>query len=120
MAKDKKKKQKGAKLPKEIAGVTIPKPLRKQGSALLAQINTPLGRELIAAGLVAAGTALARRDEVRRAVADSAEGAEDAAAAGARVATQIGGIVGAAASAAFDQLLGASGRAKSDGGTKEA
>jgi len=105
-----KKKKKAAKLPKRLAGVKIPKAIRRSGGALLQQANTPLGRELIAAGLVAAGAALAKKDEVRRAAkaaANQAEDtAEDAAELGARMASQIGGVVGAAANAALDRLFG--------------
>lgn len=106
-----KKKDKNApKLPKELAGVKIPKKLRKSGGKLLATVNTPLGRELMAAGLVAAGAAMARKEEARKAarrVAREAEGeAEDAAALGARVAGQVAGVVGAAATAALDRIFG--------------
>jgi hypothetical protein len=101
-----KKKKKAARLPKRIAGVKIPKAVRKSGGALLGQVNTPLGRELIAAGLVAAGAALAKKDEVRRGARLVAEEAEDAAELGARMASQIGDVVGAAANAALDRLFG--------------
>ena len=110
-------KKKAKKLPKTLAGVKISKKVRKQGAELLATVNTPLGRELLAAGLVAAGAAIAKREETRKVVARVAgaaeETAEDAAARGARVASQIGGIVGAAANAALDRLLGA-GEAETD------
>jgi hypothetical protein len=111
-------KKKSTKLPKTVAGVKIPKKVRKQGGALIAQLNTPLGRELIAAGLVAASAALTRKDDVRSAAAGAAGGAEDAAATGARVASQIGGIVGAAANAALDRLFGPDGEAR-DGAAKD-
>lgn len=100
-------KKKAKKLPKTIAGVKLPKKVRKQGGALLAKVDTPLGRELLAAGLVAAGAALAQRGAVREAAGEAEGAVEDAAAKGARVAGQIGGIVGAAANAALDRLFGA-------------
>jgi hypothetical protein len=103
-------KKKAKKLPKTIGGVKIPKKVRKQGGELLAKVNTPMGRELLAAGLVAAGAAMAKREETRKAAARVAGEAEDAAAKGARLASEIGGIVGAAANAALDRLLGSGGR----------
>jgi hypothetical protein len=106
-------KKKSTKLPKRIAGVKIPKKMRKQGGEFLARVNTPLGRELLAAGLVAAGAAMSKRDTVRKAAATAAdeveEVAEDAAAKGARVASQIGSVIGAAANAAMDRLFGPEG-----------
>jgi len=102
-------KKKAKKLPKSIAGVKISKKVRKQGGELLAKVNTPLGRELLAAGLVAAGAAMAKREETRKAAAGLIGDTEDAAAKGARVASQIGGIVGAAANAALDRLFGGEG-----------
>ncbi|HEU4960123.1 MAG TPA: hypothetical protein VFT56_06915 [Sphingomonas sp.] len=101
-----KKKKKAARLPKHIAGVKIPKAIRKSGGVLLQQANTPLGRELIAAGLVAAGAALAKKDDLRRAARATADEAEDAAELGARMAGQIGGVVAAAANTALDRLFG--------------
>ena len=103
-----KKKKKTAKLPKRVAGVKIPKAIRASGGALLQQANTPLGRELIAAGLVAAGAALAKKDEIRRAAGTAVGETEDAAELGARMASQIGDVVGAAANAALDRLFGKS------------
>jgi len=112
-------KKKAKKLPKAIGGVKIPKKVRKQGGELLAKVNTPMGRELVAAGLVAAGAAMARREETRKAAVRLAGEAEDAAAKGARLASEIGGIVGAAANAALDRLLG-SGGGKNEGGDRPA
>ncbi|MCM8729656.1 hypothetical protein ACFO8O_01550 [Hephaestia sp. GCM10023244] len=54
-------KTKKTKLPKQIAGVKIPKKLRKKGGKLLAALDTPVGRDLAAAGLMAAIAAFARR-----------------------------------------------------------
>lgn len=51
---------KSTKLPKRIAGVKIPKPLRRAAAALIEQAATPAGRELIAGALVAAAAALTR------------------------------------------------------------
>lgn len=46
------------KLPKRIAGVKIPKPLRRAAEAALAEVASPTGRELLAAALAAAAAAL--------------------------------------------------------------
>ena len=48
-----------AKLPKRVGGVKLSKEIRKAGGKLLAKANSPLGRELIAAGLGLAATAAA-------------------------------------------------------------
>ena len=46
------------KLPKEVAGVKVPKGLRKQAKTLLNLIDTPAGRELAATGLTLAAASL--------------------------------------------------------------
>lgn len=62
MAKKSKSKSKSKlKLPKEVAGVKVPKGLRKQAKNLLQIIDSPAGRELAAAGLTLAATALAAK-----------------------------------------------------------
>jgi hypothetical protein len=101
-------KKKNAKLPKKIAGVKIPKKLRKSGGKLLTVANTPAGRELIAAGLVAAGTAIAAKAQKARRPTEDQPGEErlDPAERGAQVAGQIGATLGAAANAALDRLFG--------------
>jgi hypothetical protein len=100
-------KKNNAKLPKKIAGVKIPKKLRKSGGKLIEAANTPAGRELIAAGLVAAGTALAAKaKQARRSADDTSAVHLDPAERGARMAGQIGATLGAAANAALDRLLG--------------
>ena len=100
--------KKNAKLPKKIAGVKIPKKLRKSGGKLLDVANTPAGRELLAAGLVAAGTAIAAKAQKAARRPDGNGSAEhvDPAERGAQVAGQIGAAVSAAANAAFERLFG--------------
>ena len=98
--------RKSAKLPKKIAGVKISKKVRKSGNKLIEVASTPAGRELLAAGLIAAGAALAKAQKARRSGERGAEPAMDAAERGAQMAGQIGAAVGAAANAAFDRLLG--------------
>lgn len=54
MAKAKKSKSaKSGKLPKTVAGIELPKELRKQGAKLLDLVKNPLVGDLVAAGLVA-------------------------------------------------------------------
>ena len=43
------------KIPKEIAGLKIPKELRKKGEALIEKANSPEGRQAIASGLAMVG-----------------------------------------------------------------
>lgn len=60
----KRKKSGSARLPKRIAGVKLPKELRKSGNALIATAASPVGREVLRAGMAAlAGTALAKLRE---------------------------------------------------------
>ncbi|WP_404711429.1 hypothetical protein [Sphingomonas sp. MMS24-J13] len=64
--------KKTMKLPKRIGGVKLTKELRKAGGRLLETANSPVGRELIAAGLsmaAAAATAAARKEREKRAAA---------------------------------------------------
>ncbi|RIA37820.1 hypothetical protein DFR49_3708 [Hephaestia caeni] len=73
-----------ARLPKQVAGVKIPKKLRKKGGKLLAALDTPLGREVALAGLMTAAAAIARRKSAAASpsgAADSAAGPEAASAA---------------------------------------
>lgn len=99
--------KKNAKLPKKIGGIKIPKKLRKSGGKLIEAANTPAGRELLAAGLVAAGTALAKAQQKKRAHAvEPAKPDVDPTERGAQVAGQIGAVFGAAANAALDRFFG--------------
>ena len=50
-------KTKKTKIPKRIAGVKLPKELRKTGEAILERANSPQGREMLAAGLTMAAAA---------------------------------------------------------------
>jgi hypothetical protein len=51
-------KTKKVKLPKRIAGVKVPKELRKNGGWLLGMLDTPQGKALVASGLAAAAAAM--------------------------------------------------------------
>lgn len=86
MAKKGKKADKGArdeksKLPKSVAGVKIPKDLRKQGDTLTNLITSPVARELLADALIAVAGVLAGNKRNREAIADTgshaASGAKD-------------------------------------------
>jgi hypothetical protein len=62
---------KGGKLPKRIAGVKIPKKLRKKGAPLYDLLNQPMVRnvvaDVIAAGLLAAADAMAKHPAAKKA-----------------------------------------------------
>lgn len=70
------------KLPKRIAGVKIPKKLRKRGGKLYALVNNPLIADLVAVALLAAADRISRQPKVKKAgktakhaAADTAEAA---------------------------------------------
>lgn len=99
----KKGKAKGAKLPKQVAGVKIPKELRRKGDALLAQAASPEGRAAIAKGMsVVAGAAAAM------AQAAAAKGGAKTPAAGAASDKPVANpdALGDAIGAGVDALLG--------------
>lgn len=84
MAKD--KKQKKAKLPKEVMGIRLPKEVREVGGALLEKANSPQGREMLAAGLTmaaAAASAAVAKGQAQRAAAKAPSPAPGPSAAGA-------------------------------------
>ncbi len=54
-------KPKKGKLPKEIAGIKIPKELRKTGEALIATANSPAGRSMLISGATAVMATMAAR-----------------------------------------------------------
>lgn len=83
-----KSKAKKTKIPKEIAGVRIPKTLRDSGKAAVKLAQNPIARELLSAGLAAAATAIAANTRARKAAADGGAG--------------VAGAVNEAASAASD------------------
>lgn len=70
------------KLPKRIAGVKIPKKLRKRGGKLYALVNNPLIADLVAVALLAAADRISKQPKVKKAgktakhaAADTAEAA---------------------------------------------
>ena len=83
-------KDKGAKLPKRVAGVKIPKQLRKAGKAAMDLAQQPVVGEFVAAALTAAAASLMKDTKagkaVRRETSDAAEeGAEQVSAIGGAV-----------------------------------
>lgn len=106
------KKQK--KIPKKIAGVKVPKELRKAGDKLAKLAEDPLVRD-IALGAVAAGLA-ARKDARKAAAKKAAELGEEASEGAAWVSAALGAAAleaGRRIAQALDQSAG-----KSDGGGK--
>lgn len=59
------------KVPKRIAGVKIPKPLRKRANAVARFAETPLGSAMIAQIAVSAVGGVVRNERVRAAMADA-------------------------------------------------
>jgi hypothetical protein len=88
---------KNGKLPKRIAGVKIPKKLRKSGAPLYALLQNPLIADLVAVGLVAAADALAKTQAAKAAGKAAKHGAKDAAEATGSGATSVAGILALAA-----------------------
>ena len=72
---------KNGKLPKRIAGVRIPKKLRKRGGPLYGLLNQPMVRnivaDMIAAGLLAAADAISKQPRVKKAGKAAKHAAED-------------------------------------------
>lgn len=98
-------KAKATKIPKQIAGVKIPKSLRDGGKAAVKLAQNPVARELLSAGLMAAATAVAANSRARAAAAnggrDAADAVNDIATTASDNAAKIGmALVGAAGSAA--------------------
>lgn len=100
---------KATKLPKRIAGIKLPKELRKSGAALLEKANSPIGREVIAAGITAVVAAAARSQAGRKVASKAAETTAKTAAktadVGAQEAKQIADAIGAAAGAVMQRLF---------------
>ena len=69
---------KTAKLPKHIAGVKIPKKLRKRGGKAYALLQNPLVADIVAAGLLAAADAMATSKPVKKAGKAAKHAAKDA------------------------------------------
>jgi hypothetical protein len=98
------------KIPKQIAGVKIPKTLRDGGKAAMKLAQNPVARDLLSAGLVAAATAVAANSRARKAAVDGTREAADtmagAAATASTSAAKIGAALVDAAGSAAERFLG--------------
>ena len=81
---------KNGKLPKRIAGVKIPKEVRKLSGQIYALLGSPVVANIVAAGLIAAADSLATSKTAKKAgkaakhaAADTGEATAEAASAGA-------------------------------------
>lgn len=105
LAKGDKKKKPDKKVPKTIAGVRVPKELRKAGHMVLDLAESPLAREIVAASFMAAVTAVAGSRQGRQAIAGAADDAGDAAGEATRKANLVKVALVAAGSEAGRRLL---------------
>jgi len=99
MGKGKKDKKKAGKLPKEVAGVKVPKAVRKAGKAALKLASEPAVGEAVAAAMLAAAAALREPPKPGRA---PHLGPESGAGGADEVMRQAGGLVDALRAAAVD------------------
>ncbi|HEV2747012.1 MAG TPA: hypothetical protein VGW34_06905 [Allosphingosinicella sp.] len=113
------KKANKGKLPKEIAGVKVPKELRRAGAGAARIIDHPVVGDLVAAALLAAAAALRESKDVRAAARSIGDEAGEAAAGTARVMNKARAALKAAANAIgqgiLDELAGGSGGGKKGG-----
>ena len=70
---------KNGKLPKRIAGVKIPKKLRKRGGEIAVLLNNPLLADIVAAGLLLAADRITKKPKVKKAGKAAKHAAEDTA-----------------------------------------
>lgn len=70
---------KNGKLPKRIAGVKIPKKLRKRGGEISVLLSNPLLADIVAAGLLLAADRIAKKPKVKKAGKAAKRAAEDTA-----------------------------------------
>lgn len=84
------------KIPKQIAGVKIPKTLRDSGKAAMKLAQNPVARELLSAGLVAAAAAVAANSRARKAAIDGGRDVADAVTGAATTASSSAAMIGAA------------------------
>jgi len=62
------------KMPKRLAGMKLPKSVRRTGKGFLKHLRKQGGLELVAEGLIAAGTALMASRKARNTVAEAGQG----------------------------------------------
>jgi len=88
------------KLPKRLAGIKVPKPLRRSSKRFAKHLRKTGGLELLAHALVAAGTALMSSPKARRAVAEAGQNVKDSGSA-------LTGIIGEKAASGTHDLASA-------------
>ncbi|MBK1836572.1 hypothetical protein JHL17_04035 [Azospirillum sp. YIM B02556] len=104
------------KLPKKIAGIKIPKQLRKPSGSLLAFLETAEGREIAAGALVAIAGALTGGGRIKKAAAEAGHQASQAGSTGGTIARDVvEAAVGAIADAAERGLSPLAGGQKEEG-----
>ena len=67
------------RLPKHIAGVKIPKKLRKRGGQVFALLDSPVISSIVAAALLAAADSISRQPKVKKAGKKAKHAAADTA-----------------------------------------
>lgn len=112
MGKSKDKKSKHT-LPKRIAGVKVPKKLRKAGGSALA--STPIVSEIIATSLIAAAAALAKTEAGGRVARKAKEGLQSFKQEGEGGAHDLAGVIGAAITSAVEHWAGGATSARRKG-----
>jgi hypothetical protein len=88
---------KNGKLPKRIAGVKIPKELRKRGGEIAVLLNNPLVADIVAAGLLLAADRIAKKPKVKKAGRAAKHAAEDTAEAAGAGAVNVASVLAFAA-----------------------
>ena len=98
-------KRKKHKLPKRIAGVKIPKILRKSGNSLIRLAETPAGREILAEALVAIAGGLLGGRYIREHMAESDRDAAHIGPSGAVIGKEIARSAAEAVARAIERVL---------------
>lgn len=106
--------KKSTKLPKRIAGVKIPKKLRKRGGKMVDMLAHPLVADVAAAALLAAAQAIKESKRVRSATATAREKAGELANEAGDGAASLGTVIAAKANEGA-RRLGAAYEAMSEG-----
>ena len=88
---------KKGKLPKQIAGVKIPKKLRKRGGKFYALLKNPIVADVVSVALLAAADRIARQPKVKRAGKKAKAAATDTAQASASNVVDFASILATAA-----------------------
>jgi hypothetical protein len=88
------------KLPKRLAGIKVPKPLRRSSKRFAKHLRKTGGLEFLAHALVAAGTALMSSPKARQAMAEVGQNVKDSGAA-------LTGIIGDKAASGTQDLTSA-------------